>query len=169
MMIKRIFPCLVVASIVFASCVKNNKCAYSNSSVTAPDTEIQNLKDSLFAHSITTAILNPAGFYYKIDSAGLGTAVTNLCSTVSVSYRGTYFNGVTFDSTAANQLATFQLWRVIVGWQKGLPLINKGGEVNLYIPPSLAYGPNPVTDNSGNVLVPGNSYLEFDIHLVDVQ
>jgi FKBP-type peptidyl-prolyl cis-trans isomerase FkpA len=169
MMIKRLLPGLLVASIVFASCVKNNKCAYTGSTIKAPDTEVQALKDSLFNHGITSATLDPSGFYYKIINTGSGTFISNLCSTVSVSYKGTYFNGTTLDSTAANQLATFQLGQVIVGWQKGLPLISKGGEIALYIPPTLAYGPNPITDNSGNILVPGNSYLEFDINLVDIQ
>jgi FKBP-type peptidyl-prolyl cis-trans isomerase FkpA len=169
MMIKRTLSFLLVASIIFISCVKNNKCDYTASTITAPATEVQALKDSLNNHGIFSATQDPSGFYYKIINAGSGTFISNLCSNVSVSYRGTYFSGTTFDSTAANQLATFQLGQVIVGWQKGLPLISKGGEIALYIPPSLAYGPNPVTDNSGHVLVPGNSYLEFDVNLVDIQ
>jgi FKBP-type peptidyl-prolyl cis-trans isomerase FkpA len=169
MMIKEMLYSLFVGSIMFTSCVKHNSCDYSNSALTAPDNEVQALKDSLFAHGINSATPDPSGFYYTINNAGTGTAVGNLCSTVSVSYKGTYLNGTTFDSTAANQVATFQLGQVIVGWQKGVPLINKGGEITLYIPPTLAYGPNDVKDNSGNVLVPGNSYLVFDINLVDVQ
>lgn len=169
MMIKKMFSGLLIASIVFASCVKNNKCSYTASSVTAPAAEVQALKDSLDSHSISGVTQNPSGFSYKIINAGSGTFVSNLCSNVSVSYTGTYFNGTTFDSTAAGQLATFQLGQVIVGWQKGMPLISKGGEIMLYIPPSLAYGSNPVTDNAGHVLIPGNSYLVFDVHLVDIQ
>jgi len=169
-MIKKTLSGLFVASIIFASCVKsNNKCNYSDSNVTAPDSEVQNLKDSLFSHNITDATLNPIGFYYKIDSVKSGTSVTNLCSNISVSYKGTYFDGVSFDSTAANQVATFQLGQVIVGWQKGIPLINKGGVISLYIPPTLAYGPNPLKDNAGNVLVPGNSYLVFKVRVLDIQ
>jgi len=169
MMIKRTLAFLFVASIIITSCVKHNKCAYTASSITAPDTEVQALNDSLHNHGIFSATQDPSGFYYKIINAGSGTFISNLCSTVSVSYKGTYFNGTTLDSTAANQLATFQLGQVIVGWQKGLPLISKGGEIALYIPHSLAYGPNAITDNSGNILVPGNSYLEFDVNLVDIQ
>ncbi|KAA9036293.1 FKBP-type peptidylprolyl isomerase [Ginsengibacter hankyongi] len=169
-MIKKTLSGLFMASIIFASCVKNStKCNYSDSNVTAPDSEIQSLKDSLFSHNITDATLNPIGFYYKIDNAGSGNAVANLCTNISVSYKGTYFNGVSFDSTAANQSATFQLGQVIVGWQKGIPLVSKGGVISLYIPPTLAYGPNPVKDNAGNVLVPGNSYLVFKVHVEDIQ
>jgi FKBP-type peptidyl-prolyl cis-trans isomerase FkpA len=169
MMIKKMLTGVLIGCIVFAGCVKHDKCGYSNSAVIAPDAEVQNLKDSIFAHGVNTATLDPAGFYYTIGNPGSGASVSNLCSTVSVSYRGSYFNGATFDSTAASQLATFQLGQVIVGWQKGLPLVSKGGQITLYIPPTLAYGPNDVKDNSGNVLVPGNSYLVFDINLVDIQ
>jgi FKBP-type peptidyl-prolyl cis-trans isomerase FkpA len=169
MMIKKTFSGLLVASIIFAGCTKNNKCSYISSSITAPAAEVEALKDSLNSHRIYGVTQDPSGFSYKITDAGSGTFVSNLCSSVSVSYKGTYFNGTTFDSTAANQLATFQLGQVIVGWQKGVPLISKSGKITLYIPPSLAYGPNPVTDNSGNVLVPGNSYLVFEISLADIQ
>ena len=169
MMIKKMLYGLFVAPIIFTSCVKHKSCDYTGSALTAPDAEVQAVHDSLTAHQIFNATQDPAGFYYIINNAGTGISISNLCSTLSVSYKGTYFNGTTFDSTAANQVATFQLGQVIVGWQKGVPLINKGGEITLYIPPTLAYGPNDVKDNSGNVLVPGNSYLVFDITLVDVQ
>jgi len=51
---------------------------------------------------------------------------------------------------------------LIAGWQIGLPLIHKGGEIKLIVPSSLAYG-------CGNGPLPANSILYFDIHLVDVQ
>ena len=86
-----------------------------------------------------------------------------------MTYRGSFFNGVTFDSTANNDVASFQLGQAIVGWQKALPLISKDGVMTLYLPPSLAYGPNPVRDNFGNIVIPGNSYLVFNISLKDVQ
>jgi FKBP-type peptidyl-prolyl cis-trans isomerase FkpA len=169
-MFKKIISGLIVTSVVIVSCTKNNnRCGYSESSVIAPTAEMIALNDSLHTHGINNAIANDTGFYYVIENPGSGTGISNLCTIVSVSYKGTYFNDSTFDSTAANQLATFQLGQVIVGWQKGLPLISKGGEITLYIPPSLAYGVNPVLDNSGNILIPANSFLKFDIHLVDIQ
>ena len=159
----------VLASIVIVSCIKgNNKCSHNDSTVIAPASEVDSLKTILLDSGIT-ATQNPSGFFYKINQQGSGVSVTNLCSNLSVSYKGNFFNGKVFDSTVVNQIATFQLWQVIVGWQKGVPLISKGGEITLYIPPTLAYGPNPVTDNNNNVIIPGNSYLVFDINLVDIQ
>jgi FKBP-type peptidyl-prolyl cis-trans isomerase len=71
-------------------------------------------------------------------------------------------NGTIFDSTATGQTATFQLGKVIVGWQKGIPLVSSGGNITLFIPPTLAYGP------SGSGPIPPNAILVFDIDLVGV-
>lgn len=168
---KKILTSLVVSSLLIAGCLKkdNNKCQYSDSPIIASSAEVQALNDTLHAHGINSAIASSTGFYYIIKSAGSGATISNLCSTVSVSYTGKFFNDSTFSSTAAGQLATFQLGQVIEGWQKGLPLISKGGEISLYIPPSLAYGPNAVRDNNGNIVIPANSFLKFDITLEDVQ
>lgn len=160
---------LIIASAVIAGCVKsNNKCPYTDSNFIAPTSEVQALKDSLAVHGIS-ATQDPSGFLYTINQPGTGTGVINLCSNVSVTYKGSLFDSTVFDSTATNQVATFQLGQVIVGWQKGLPLVNKNGDITLYIPPSLGYGPNPVKDNSGNVVIPGNSFLIFNIHITDIQ
>lgn len=167
MMMKKIFYGLVIASVVIAGCVKSsNKCSYTDSTVIPPPSEIQALKDSLDSNHIT-ATQNAAGFFYTINQQGSGAFIINLCSNVTVTYKGSFFNGKIFDSTVAGNAATFQLGQVIVGWQKGVPLISKGGDITLYIPPSLAYGPNPYS--SGNTTIPGSSYLVFKIHVIDIQ
>ena len=164
---------LFTVSIIFASCLKKNTtgggCSFPVSNVSVPDSQVVITRDSIYAHGITNATLDPAGFYYHIDSSGSGATVSGLCSTVYVTYKGAFFNGVTFDSSAANSVASFQLGQAIVGWQKALPLLSKGGVMTIYLPPSLAYGPNPVRDNFGNIVIPGNSYLVFNIKLEDIQ
>ena len=168
-MMKKILSGLIVASVIIAGCVKSDtKCPYNDSKVIAPASEIQALKDSLDSNHIT-ATQNAAGFFYTINQQGTGVAVTNLCSNVTVTYKGSFFNGKVFDSTAINQVATLQLGQVIIGWQKGLPLVSKGGDITLYIPPSLGYGTNPSTDAYGKVVVPANSYLIFKVHVIDIQ
>ena len=109
-----------------------------------------------------------SGFYYIIHSQGTGAFVTNLCSIVTVTYKGKFTNGITFDSTGTNNVATFQLGEVILGWQKGIPLVNKGASITLYIPPSLGYGPNDLQNNQGHVIIPGNSILIFDIDVLNI-
>ena len=175
---RKILTLSVLAAIVFGSCAKNDqKCDFTDSTVVAPTAEQSAVKDSLTAHGITNATLNPMGFYYTINSQGSGKYISNLCTTISAAYKGSFFNGKIFDSTATGNVANFQLGQVIPGWQKGMPLINQGGNIILYIPPSLGYGPNPVKDSNGNpvlnsdgsYLIPGNSILVFNVTLVAVQ
>ncbi|HEY5406126.1 MAG TPA: FKBP-type peptidyl-prolyl cis-trans isomerase [Ginsengibacter sp.] len=173
MMVKGLLFGLFVISIAFASCLKKNStggsCGFPTTNVSVPDSQVVATNDSIYGHGITNSTLDPAGFYYHVDSAGSGASVAGLCSTIYVTYKGTYFNGVAFDSTATNDVASFQLGAALVGWQKALPLLKKGGEMTLYLPPALAYGSNAYLDNFGNVLIPASSYLVFDIHLVDIQ
>jgi len=166
---KKLFFPLVIALIVFASCSKKvNSCGYSTSTIIAPSSEQEALHDSLTAHGID-ATLDPSGFFYNINQAGSGPSATNLCSTVSVFYRGGFLNGHGFDSTSTGAPAVFQLGQVIPGWQKGLPLVAKGGDITLYIPPSLAYGSTVVKDTSGNVVIPAHTNLVFHVLIADVQ
>ena len=173
---KKILAACVTALIILASCIKtDNKCGYSDSTAVAPASEVQALKDSLAAHGIT-ATQDPAGFFYTINSQGAGPSVTILCTVLSVTYKGAFLNGHVFDATKFDTTVTpnrplpvdFQLGGVIVGWQKALPLINKGGDITIYIPPSLGYGPNNYPNNT-NVVIPGGSNLVFNVQVVDIQ
>jgi FKBP-type peptidyl-prolyl cis-trans isomerase FkpA len=161
---------LSISLFAMESCKKStdNSCGYPVSNVIAPLSEQQNLQDSLTAHGIQ-ATMAPSGFFYKITAPGSGASATSLCSTVAVFYRAGFFNGKGFDSTGSGSPAIFQLGQVIAGWQKALPLISKSGQMTLYIPPSLGYGAQDVKDSSGNVVIPGNSNLVFQVVLVDVQ
>ena len=176
-MLKKIFSVLVIASLVITSCAKKSgTCFYSESKIIAPVAEIDSLR-AILKDSGITAIQNTAGFFYTINQPGSGTSVMNLCSNVTVTYKGTFFNGKAFDATRIDSTVTppqpvavtIPLGQLIVGWQKGIPLIKKDGDITLYLPPSLAYGSVPVTDRYGNIIVPANSYLKFKIHLYDIQ
>jgi len=167
---RKILSLSVIVIIILSSCLKKDTtCNYSDSTIVAPQSEQEALHDSLSAHGIT-ASLHPTGFYYKINSQGSGASVANLCTTLSVEYKGGFFNGKVFDSTSTGAPIDLELGSVIPGWQKGVPLVKSGGDITLYIPPSLAYGPNPMTNNNtGEVIIPGNSYLVFNVHVVNIQ
>src|SRR5665647_417750 len=129
---KVFFSVAVVLLMLLAGCVKNEKkCGYSDNTTIAPDAEKQALHDSLELHGIT-ASLDPSGFYYTINNQGMGPSVSNLCTVVNAEYKGGFFNGTSFDSTQTGEVRSFELGRVIAGWQKGVPLINKGGDITLY-------------------------------------
>ncbi len=164
----KLFVPVIIAILFMTSCKKKDtSCSYKDSSTIAPAAEIQQLQDSLAKYGIA-ANSHPSGIYYKINNPGSDPFISNLCTVVALTYKGKFFNGQVFDSTVAGQVANFQLGQLIVGWQKGVPLIKKGGDIDLYIPPTLAYGPNPVP-RTGPVVIPGNSYLVFNIHIVDIQ
>jgi FKBP-type peptidyl-prolyl cis-trans isomerase FkpA len=146
---------VLIATLSFSSCVKDT-CAIPTTK--APASEISQLEQYLLSAMVSTAVKDERGFYYIISSMGTGTR-PNLCSTVRVSYTGRLTNGSVFDQSAS---ATFSLSGLITGWQEGIPLIQKGGAIRLYLPPSLAYG------SSATASIPANSILIFDISLLDV-
>lgn len=155
---------LAVSATLFSGCLKTDGgCPFKEANITAPVGEQQQIEAYLAANSLT-ASKHASGMYYQVVMAGSGTT-PNLCSVVSVGYTGKLTNGNTFDQ---QQLISFDLGRVIEGWKKGLQLIQKGGRIRLYIPPSLGYGSVDVKDNNGTVVIPANSVLIFDVEMFEV-
>lgn len=103
--------------------------------------------------------------YYQIQAQGSGGSPNN-CSSININYTGQLANGNVFDRGSN---VAFTLGRLIEGWKKGLPLIQKGGKIKLYIPPTLGYGSSDIKDSNGSVVIPANSMLIFEISLLDVQ
>lgn len=165
----RIFSVILALAVTFLviSCSKtNDTCNFGDSSKVAPKTEQDNLLDSITKYNID-ANLAPQGYYYSITNPGTGAIVSNLCNTISVKYWGEFFDGRGFDSSSSP--INLVLGQTILGWQKAIPLVKEGGDINIYIPPSLAYGSDVVTDRSGNVLIPANSYLVFKVHVESIR
>jgi FKBP-type peptidyl-prolyl cis-trans isomerase FkpA len=142
---------------------KESGCQYAQSNLIAPASEEQAVKDYLAANNIS-AIRHSSAMYYEIILTGNSGLTPNLCSQIVSNYSGRLMNGNIFDQQPN---AVFVLGSLIEGWKKGLPLIQKGGHIKLYIPPSLAYGDVDVKEN-GTVIIPANSVLIFDITLIDV-
>ena len=103
-----------------------------------------------------------SGVYYQIIQPGSGNITYSGNTEVTAKYVGRLLNGNIFDQTTT-QAISFRLGGVIVGWQIGVPLIQKGGKIRLFIPSGYAYG------QQGAGTIPPNSVLDFDIELVDVQ
>lgn len=156
--------------ITLSSCVKDavETCPYNDSSATASSAEIAALEDYFVTNSISPT-RHPSGVYYMINRAGSG-ATPGVCNQINVKYSGYLLGSSTaFDSNTSATGAFFTLGTLIVGWQKGLSVLNTGGAITLYIPPSLGYGSNPVRNGNGDVVIPGNAYLKFDIELLAIQ
>lgn len=157
---------ILCISVVALSCLKSTErsCAYSNVNITAPKSEQDSLKAYLDSNHLD-AQLHPSGFYYKIVNPGSGTDTMRLCSELLIDYKGRFLNGQIFDQGTG---AYMVLGALIEGWKKGIPLIKKGGELKLYIPPALGYGYEDLKNNqTGAVVIPARSMLVFDVKLLD--
>jgi FKBP-type peptidyl-prolyl cis-trans isomerase FkpA len=140
------------------SCNKNT-CDENPPSTIASAAEIKVLQDFITANGII-ATQHASGLFYRILSQGSG-ANPNQCSSITVRYKGTLLSGSTFDQSTTN--VSFLLNQLIAGWKLALPLLQKGGKIMLYIPPSLGYG------SSSQSGIPANSSLIFDIDLIGVE
>lgn len=150
--------CLFLLAICLGGCQPSDRpCTEPVITTKAPESEITTLKQYIESSHIA-AKADERGFFYTIDAPGSGVKPT-ACSNVTVNYTGKLTNGKTFDSASG---ISFGLNQLILGWQEGIPLVAPGGSITLYLPPSLAYGPQDQND------IPGNSILVFKIDLVKV-
>lgn len=99
-----------------------------------------------------------SGLCYQILRQGHGPHPTPN-QRVRVSYIGRLVSGKIFEQTLSGPVDV-DLTKVMRGWSEGLPFINPGGKLRLYIPPELAYGRN------GTPTIPPDSTLIFDIDLL---
>ena len=158
-MLKRSLPALALITLLFACNKKTTEpCTLVDGHPNT--TEIANIQTYLTSKGIT-ATLDNRGFFYQIIGPGYGADFPTLASMVSVNYKGTLTDGTSFDSTVTGTPAVFPLSNLILGWQYGIPLVKKGGVINLYLPPSLGYG------CVGSGAVPGNATTIFRIELVN--
>lgn len=163
---KKQFLALMTVLLLLAACKKKGSdCPYQDQNVAAPSSEITALQSWINTNA-PGATQHTSGVFYVITNPGAG-GTASVCSSVTVKYTGSLLNGTVFDqnSTGFSSL----LGQLILGWQKGLPLIKAGGSITLYIPPSLGYGSQDVRNNNGVVVIPANSYLKFTIDLTAVQ
>lgn len=160
---KKIISLSVLILALLSSCKKDDECKSSPPAIVAPASEVQAVKDYLTSKSIT-AIQDPSGVFYVNTQEGAGTASPTVCSTINFIYKGTLTNGNVFDGPST---LTFPLQDLIAGWQIIIPKMKRGGKTTLYIPPSLGYGTREIKDNLGNVIIPANSILIFDIELLN--
>lgn len=112
------------------------------------------------AKNSIVAVKDPSGLYYQILAQGSGNDIT-VSNTVSVNYEGRLLSGSVFDKSTST--VAFPLSNLILGWQKGIPHIKKGGKIRLLIPSGLGY------KNEARTGIPANSVLDFTVEVVNVQ
>lgn len=102
-----------------------------------------------------------SGLLYKIEKAGEG-ASPKPTDTVKVHYKGTLTDGTVFDSSyERKEPIEFQLNQLIPAWIEAIPMMKKGGKMEIVVPPKLGYGDR----DAGKI--PANSTLIFEIELLD--
>ncbi|MEP2771218.1 MAG: FKBP-type peptidyl-prolyl cis-trans isomerase [Fulvivirga sp.] len=157
-----------VGLLAFSGCLPDDSEAFTcgltpNLSVnqTQLDKDIEAIDNYLSDNNITAEV-HDSGLRYVIDSFGNGVQ-PNLCNAVSVNYKGSLISdGSVFDES--NNPVTFPLSNLITGWQIGIPLVNAGGSITLFIPSVYGYGQAGAGNN-----VPPNANLIFEIDLLQVQ
>ncbi len=156
----------IMAVGLFSACNKDKDCKSVAPATVASAAETATLQTYLDAKGITNAV-NKNGMFYVINNQGTGIS-PNLCSGISLTYSGSLIVGVNdgpvFDATPAGSVSNFTLSSLIAGWQLVFPLVKAGGDVTLYIPPSLGYGARAQGSS-----IPANSYLKFVVSLKDVK
>jgi FKBP-type peptidyl-prolyl cis-trans isomerase FklB len=106
----------------------------------------------------------PSGIQYAVIESGKGTERPTVTSTVTVNYRGMLVDGTEFDSSWAHGApVTFQVDKVIPGWQDVIPRMHVGDRWKVVIPPRLAYGERGQLPRIGP-----NEALVFEIELLDI-
>lgn len=102
-----------------------------------------------------------SGLLYKIEKTGEGSS-PKAEDSVKVHYKGTLTDGTVFDSSyERGEPIEFQLNQLIPGWVEAIPMLKKGGKMEIVLPPALGYG-----DRAAGK-IPANSTLKFEIELLD--
>ncbi|MEJ2881746.1 FKBP-type peptidyl-prolyl cis-trans isomerase [Pedobacter sp. GR22-6] len=148
---------LVALTASFAACKKGKPL----------DVEAQFKADTTAIRSYVTANnisvkKTSTGIFYQVIAPGSGSVNYSKSTQISADYQGKIMDGSVFDDSKGTPV-TFPLGGVIEGWQIGIPLIQKGGKIRLFIPSFYGYGA------SGSGPIPPNSILDFNITLVNVQ
>lgn len=153
--LRLLFLCSVPA--VFAACIKSPTelaCSRTDFTVT-----------SVSGDTTTTS----TGLRYVEGQAGFGETVT-WCEPVTIHYTGYLLDGTKFDSSRdIDAPLSFRpgFSGVIDGVEQGVIGMRTTGTRRLIIPPALGYDAQALR-RDGQIVVPANSTLVFDIEIVRI-
>lgn len=124
--------------------------------------EIEGIENEI-SNRFPNTVKTPSGLQYVVLKKGDGKAKPKFGQSVTVHYTGTLLDGRMFDSSVnRGEPATFEIGQVIEGWNEALQTMTKGEKRTLIIPPELGYGVHGYLG-----IIPPNSYLIFDVELLD--
>jgi FKBP-type peptidyl-prolyl cis-trans isomerase FkpA len=129
---------------------------YSKQEMGSFDTEIQSYMKSHNMHLNRSE----SGLYFKFLKNGIGESI-KLTDSVSISYKGTLLNGTVVD--IQRKPITMLAKDLISGWKETLVQAKKGSEIQMILPPQLAYGDNKLSQ------IPENSILFFELKVWEIK
>lgn len=117
---------------------------------------------------------DPSGIWYSISNAGSDTLPITETSTIQVSYTGRFMNGAVFEIGTGTSFDLSPDTRMqhtwINGWRRVIPgKLRKGGKMRMIIPSRLGSGKSESRDEFGNIVLPGNAVLDFDVEILSVK
>ena len=117
------------------------------------ESDIQAIDEYLSRNNID-AEEHETGFRYIIEELGDGPAIYDTFPII-MNYQAETLDGRVFDQNDAY----YHIWILgsLPAWVTGLPLINEGGTITMFIPSGLAFGPIAQTD------LPANSNVIYRI------
>lgn len=130
---------------------------------TYSEQEIQDFDSKISSHikrNKLKFIKSSSGLYYHLKKNGEGKFI-RYTDSVSITYSGFLLNGKRFDNQ--KNPITFAVRDLIAGWKEVLLICKKGSEVQMILPPTIAYGDNSLDD------IPQNSILKFEMKVWDVK
>lgn len=126
------------------------------------------LKNNNISANVVDSAGIATGVYYTVDTLGTGSNLFTNSTQITVGYTAWWLKP---DETLSPAIVStsqfhpsFVLGGVIRGWQLGIPQINGGGVITLYVPSHYAYGPYP----QPNLGLPANAVLVFHITLYNI-
>lgn len=115
-------------------------------------------------------LVTSTGLRWIEGSPGAGSTV-DWCRLTAVHFDAYLSDGTRFDTSreAAGPLVfTPGLSGLMAGLQEGVIGMSRGGTRRLIIPPNLGFGAQGRRDAGGQVVVPPNATLIYDVEVVDI-
>ncbi len=161
---KWLLPILFIYCVI-AGCTKSTGDLERYKAQAAIDDKI--IADYITAHNLTGKMLktsDTSGVYYQIIQPGVGNDLYTLSTQVTVGDTGRLLTSGNVFYETNDFHPSYTLQQTILGWQLGIPKVNRGGIVRLLIPSRYAYGQFP----QKQIGLPANAILDFTIQVYDI-
>lgn len=163
---KKVLAIAASASVLFFSCLKTTGTGTITTCTPVPPAQEQPTIKSFIGGDSSHFIKDTSYIYYNIKDTGTGTSASS-SSIIFFTYSAALLNGtLVSESTVPVQQAVVNL---ITGFQDMARFFKKGTHIIMILPSSLAYGCAGVTNQTGQVVIPGNSIVYYDVKITDIQ